>query len=112
MDEEMNSILKNDTWELIKLPLEKKTIDYQWLYRTRYHVNGSIRRHKAHTKHIKVHHHFIHEHVQEGESDLVYKLTKDQVADLFTKALDKPKFERPQHNLGVKINQLVIKREC
>ena len=40
----------------------------------------------ARTKHIEVHHHFVREKVLAGEVDLVYVSTKEQVADVFTKA--------------------------
>jgi len=32
MMEEMNSLRKNDTWELIELPKEKKTIGCKWVF--------------------------------------------------------------------------------
>ena len=32
MKEEMNSLYKNDTWELTELPKGKKTIGYKWVY--------------------------------------------------------------------------------
>lgn len=64
------------------------------------------------TKCIEVHHHFICEYVQNGEIDLMYQPMKDQVADIFTKALSKPKFESFQHDLDVKFNEVVIKGGC
>ncbi|XP_020272572.1 glycine-rich RNA-binding protein 3, mitochondrial-like [Asparagus officinalis] len=32
MEEEMRSLQKNDTWELVKLPKDKKAIEYKWVY--------------------------------------------------------------------------------
>ncbi len=41
----------------------------------------------AWTKHIGVHHHFIHEQVEDCDISLEYIPTNDQVADIFTKVL-------------------------
>ena len=32
MGDEMNSLLKNKTWELAKLPKGKKVIGFKWVY--------------------------------------------------------------------------------
>ena len=48
----------------------------------------------ARTKHIKVHYHFIQEKVLSGEIDLEYVNTKEQVADIFTKALGAEKLRQ------------------
>ena len=45
----------------------------------------------AKIKHIEIHHHFIWDHVEKGDIDLSYVSTKDQLADIFTKALDEPR---------------------
>jgi hypothetical protein len=50
--------------------------------------------HHARTKHIDVKYHFIREQVQLGSVKLQYVPTADQVADLLTKPLGKPKFIR------------------
>jgi len=56
----------------------------------------------ARTKHIEVHYHFVHEKVLDGQIDLVYVKTDDeQVADIFTRALGKEKFEYFRDRLGV-----------
>ncbi|KAJ9554092.1 hypothetical protein OSB04_018137 [Centaurea solstitialis] len=47
----------------------------------------------ARTKHIEVHHHFVREKVLNQEIVLQKVKTNDQVADVFTKALSKVKFE-------------------
>ena len=39
-------------------------------------------------KHIDICHHFIHEHVNNGDIDLSYVRTEKKLADLFTKSLD------------------------
>jgi hypothetical protein len=43
-------------------------------------------------KDIEIHHHFIRDHVNHGETDLSYVGTNEQLADIFTKPLDKQDF--------------------
>jgi hypothetical protein len=42
----------------------------------------------ARTKHIEIRHHFIHDHVEMGDSELIHVDTKYQIADIFTKPLN------------------------
>ncbi|KAK3001833.1 hypothetical protein RJ639_022241 [Escallonia herrerae] len=53
------------------------------------------------TKHIEVRYHFVREKVLSEEVELLSVCTNDQVADIFTKALVEPKFQRFQDALGV-----------
>lgn len=53
------------------------------------------------TKHIEVHHHFVREKVLNQEISLRSVRTNEQVAEIFTKALAKSKFEGFRHALGV-----------
>ena len=53
------------------------------------------------TKHIDVHFHFIRQTVSSGAISLTYIPTGDMTADIFTKALDRVKFERFRTNLNV-----------
>ena len=62
------------------------------------------------TKHIDIKYHFIHEAQSNGEIELQYCKTEDQVADIFTKALPPTKFEALRSMLGVSRNW--IKEEC
>jgi hypothetical protein len=55
----------------------------------------------ARTKHIEVHYHFIREKVIAKEIDFIHVSTKDQVADIFTKALGINKLRKFRKNLGV-----------
>ncbi len=55
----------------------------------------------AKTKHIEVHYHFIREKVLAKEINLIHVSTKDQVADIFTKALGTDKLKKFQKMLGV-----------
>ena len=56
----------------------------------------------AHTKHIDVRYHFIRECVADGKIELSYVPTDDNVSDVFTKALPKPKFQQFVEMLGLK----------
>jgi hypothetical protein len=47
MKEEIDSIHRNDTWELTKLPHEKKKIGTKWVYKTKYNSDKSVERHKV-----------------------------------------------------------------
>ena len=44
------------------------------------------------TKHIDLHYHFIREAVEQGKVKMEYIPMSENVADVFTKALAKPKF--------------------
>ena len=48
----------------------------------------------AHTKHIRVHQHFIRECVNEGSIELDYVPTADQVADILMKGLQAIKHKK------------------
>jgi hypothetical protein len=47
MDEEMASIEKNKTWELVDPPEDKTVIGLKWVYKTKYKEDGTIQKHKA-----------------------------------------------------------------
>ena len=44
---ELDSILKNQTWELVDLPLGAKPIGYKWIFKRKYLLDGSIEKYKA-----------------------------------------------------------------
>jgi hypothetical protein len=46
------------------------------------------------TKHITVHYHFAREQLESGEINVTYIPTAEQLADFFTKPLNKPLFDR------------------
>jgi hypothetical protein len=46
------------------------------------------------TKHIDIQYHFVRDNVQNGLIKLKYIPTKEQIADIFTKSLDRIAFER------------------
>ena len=47
MDEEIKAIKKNDTWELVTLPIGKKTIGVKWVYKLKKIAKGKVERYKA-----------------------------------------------------------------
>ncbi|GKE27392.1 retrovirus-related pol polyprotein from transposon TNT 1-94 [Tanacetum coccineum] len=54
------------------------------------------------TKHIDIRYHFIKEHVKKGTVELYFVVTEYQLADLFTKALLKERFEYLVHRTGMR----------
>ena len=59
------------------------------------------------TRHINRRFHFIREALQEGVIDVKFCRSEDQLADIFTKALPKERFNQLRLNLGVKsVNSL------
>ena len=47
MQEELDMIEKNNTWELVDRPTHKNAIGVKWVYRTKLNFDGSINKHKA-----------------------------------------------------------------
>jgi hypothetical protein len=48
MQEEYDSIMRNDVWEAVPRPKGKSMVTSRWLYKIKYVANGSIEKHKAH----------------------------------------------------------------
>ena len=53
------------------------------------------------TKHFDIKYHFLREKANNNEIKLAYVNTRDNVADIFTKALDKTKFARLRSLIGL-----------
>lgn len=47
MNTELAALEKNDTWEITSLPPGKTAIDCKWIYKTKYHPDGSVDRFKS-----------------------------------------------------------------
>ena len=47
MDEEMNALDANGTWELTPLPKENKEIGCKWVHKIKHNVDGLISKYKA-----------------------------------------------------------------
>jgi hypothetical protein len=46
MDEELDQIEKNDTWELVLRPKNKNVIDTKWVFRNKLNEDGYVARNK------------------------------------------------------------------
>ncbi|BAT74403.1 hypothetical protein VIGAN_01206700, partial [Vigna angularis var. angularis] len=57
--------------------------------------------HHQRTKHIAIKYHFIRDEETTKQIRLEYCPTEDQIADIFTKALPRPRFELLRTMLGV-----------
>ena len=53
------------------------------------------------TKHIEIRHHFIRDHVNIGNINIDFVPTERQLADIFTKPLEKSRFEFIRNEIGV-----------
>ena len=47
MVEELQAIERNNTWELVELPVCTKSIKVKWVFKLKHNVDSSIARHKA-----------------------------------------------------------------
>jgi hypothetical protein len=47
MDEELDQIEKNDTWELVPRPKDKNVIGTKWVNRNKLNEDGQVTRNKA-----------------------------------------------------------------
>jgi hypothetical protein len=47
MNEELDQIGKNDTWELVPRPTNKNVIGFKWVYKNKINEQGNIVRNKA-----------------------------------------------------------------
>jgi predicted metal-dependent hydrolase len=47
MQEERKALHKNKTWDLVKLPNEKKVVGCQWVFTIKHKADGSVERYKA-----------------------------------------------------------------
>ena len=60
----------------------------------------------AHSKHIDICHHFLHDHVQAGSFSMTWIPTKDMPADILTKPLPSTVFSQHHDVLGLLIPPL------
>ena len=55
----------------------------------------------AQSKHFDIQNHFIREKIENAIIEPIYCTTEDQIADIFTKPLARPKHEKFMRGLGV-----------
>ncbi|PRQ17544.1 putative RNA-directed DNA polymerase [Rosa chinensis] len=47
MEEEMEALQKNDTWQLVPPPQDKKAVGCRWVFTVKHNADGSVNRYKA-----------------------------------------------------------------
>ena len=47
MDEKIECIEKNQTWELVDVPTDKYVMNAKWIYKTKQDADGNVQKHKA-----------------------------------------------------------------
>lgn len=47
IQQELEALQTNYTWDIVSLPKGKKPISYRWIYKLKYKIDGSINRYKA-----------------------------------------------------------------
>ena len=47
IEEEIKAIEKNNTWQLIDIPVRKKAIEIKWIFKTKKKLNGEVERYKT-----------------------------------------------------------------
>ena len=47
MNEEMGALERNETWEIVERPKDKKAVGCRWVYTVKYQVDGTLDRYKA-----------------------------------------------------------------
>jgi hypothetical protein len=46
-EDEYSAVLKNGTWHLVPPTVASNVIDYQWVFKVKHNVDGSLDRYKA-----------------------------------------------------------------
>ena len=46
MDEEIECIEKNQTWELVDVPKDKDVVSVKWIYNTKQDADGNVQKHQ------------------------------------------------------------------
>jgi len=47
MEEELRSIEKNQTWEMVELPHNKTLIGVKWIFKVKLKLDGTVAKYKA-----------------------------------------------------------------
>ena len=47
MNEEMSVLQRNETWEIVERPKDKKAMGYRWIYTVKYKFDDTLDRYKA-----------------------------------------------------------------
>jgi hypothetical protein len=54
-----------------------------------------------HTKHMDIRYHFLRDHQQQGDIEIAYVNTHNQLVDIFTKPLDEKTFNKLRNELNI-----------
>ena len=46
MEEEMESLKKNETWDLVALPNRRKHVNSKWVFKQKLNVGGQVNKYK------------------------------------------------------------------
>lgn len=46
-DLEYESLIENETWDLVTLPKDRKAIGSRWVFKVKHHSDGRVERHKC-----------------------------------------------------------------
>lgn len=46
-DLEYESLLENETWDLVTLPKDRKAVGSRWVFKVKHHCDGSVERYKC-----------------------------------------------------------------
>ena len=89
---------------LKKLLIECKIKDVNYMLNVKCSALKLIKNSEFHqrSKHIDVRYHFIRDLYNKGEIDVTYVKSGEQLADILTKALPKPRFEYLRQRLGLR----------
>ncbi|PRQ53440.1 putative RNA-directed DNA polymerase [Rosa chinensis] len=47
MTDELQALNDNNTWSIVRIPKGKKAVGCRWVYKTKFHTDGTVERHKA-----------------------------------------------------------------
>ena len=47
MDEEMDSLDKNEAWNIVQLPTRRKVVEIKWLFKNNLNAEGKVEKYKA-----------------------------------------------------------------
>jgi len=47
MNEEMSALERNETWEIVERPKDKKAVGCRWIYTVKYKSDGTLDQYKA-----------------------------------------------------------------
>ncbi|GJU15376.1 hypothetical protein Tco_1143342 [Tanacetum coccineum] len=124
MQDELNQVKRLDVWELLERPADRNIIKVKWLWKNKMDAENTVIRNKSRLVAKAAHKNFtiyqmdvktafingplkeeVFEHAEQGTIELYFVGTEYQLADLFTKALPKERFEYLVHRIVIIMEQ-------